>query len=156
ELARDITQDAYVDAWRAARRNTPPFDAPDDLIGIRRWLFTVVYRHAIKHLRRRRTITWESLDEQSPAEPAMPQLPRFEDAVAEAEALRTALLSVEPIDAACFLLQVLHGFTTVEIAAILDIRADAARKRLSRAKRHLRDAYSAQSPAVAPNEGTPQ
>src|SRR5689334_22444454 len=63
ELARDITQDTFVAAWRSMVRNTPPFDALDDLAGIRRWLFTVAYRQAIKHLRRRRVIAWETLDD---------------------------------------------------------------------------------------------
>ena len=52
ELARDITQDAYVDALCAARSHTAPFTTPEDLPSIRRWLFTVTYRHALKHLRR--------------------------------------------------------------------------------------------------------
>lgn len=148
ELARDIVQDTYVDAWRAACQQAPPFaphTTPDDLTGIRRWLFTVTYRHALKHLRRRRAIAWEPLDEQSSAAPAPLASPRFEDAIAEAEALRDALLSVPPEDAACFLLQAVHGFSTAEIAGILSVRPDAVRQRLSRARRRLQAAYSAQS-----------
>lgn len=151
ELARDIAQDTFVDAWRAANRDSAPFDAPDDPIGIRRWLFTVAYRHAIKHLRRRRTIAWESLDARESQLPTVLRAPdRFEDALAEAEALRMALRSVEPVDAACVLLQVVHGFGTAEIATMLDIRPDAVRKRLSRAKKHLRDAYLALSQPTSP------
>lgn len=161
ELARDIVQDALVDAWRAASRDTPPFDtpnAPDDLTGIRRWLFTVAYRHAIKHLRRRKSIVWESLDAREAIAPAMLRAPlRFEDAVAEAEILQIALQTVEPVDAACVLLQAVHGFSTTEIAAILDMRADAVRKRLSRAKQRLRDAYIALSqPETLPHSHEPR
>ncbi|HEY7342644.1 MAG TPA: sigma-70 family RNA polymerase sigma factor [Ktedonobacterales bacterium] len=154
ELARDIAQDAFMDAWQAARRQTPPFDAPaapDDLTGIRRWLFTVAYRHAIKHLRRGKTIVWQSLDALESLSPSTLHTPgRFEDALAEAEALRMALRSVEPEDAACVLLQVVHGFSTAEIAMILAIRADTVRKRLSRAKQRLRDAYLALSQSESP------
>lgn len=158
ELARDIAQDTFVDAWRAANRDSAPFDTPDDLTGIRRWLFTVAYRHAIKHLRRRKTIAWESLDARETVSPTVLRAPdRFEDALAEAEALRMALRSVEPDDAACVLLQVIHGFSTAEIAAILAIRADTVRKRLSRTKQRLRDAYLAlsqpQSEPHQPHEG---
>ena len=159
EQARDIAQDSFMDAWQAACRQTPPFDtsdAPDDLTGIRRWLFTVAYRHAIKHLRRRKTIAWQSLDARERLSPAVLRAPdRFEDALAEADALRMALRSVEPEDAACVLLQVVHGFSTAEIAAILAIRADTVRKRLSRAKQRLRDAYLAlaHSEPHQPHEG---
>lgn len=156
ELARDIAQDTFVDAWRAARQNAPPFDAPDDLTGIRRWLFTVAYRHAIKHLRRRKSIAWESLDARESQSPAILRAPdHFEDALAEAEALRMTLRSVEPDDAACVLLQVVHGFSTAEIATILAIRPDTVRKRLSRTKQRLRDTYLAlaQSEPDQPREG---
>ena len=161
ELARDIAQDTFVDAWRAANRGSAPFDAPDmsdDLTGIRRWLFTVAYRHAIKHLRRRKTIAWESLDARESQSPTVLRAPdRFEDALAEAEALRMALRSVAPEDAACVLLQVVHGFSTAEIATILAARPDTVRKRLSRAKQRLRDAYLAlslpQSESHQPHEG---
>jgi len=159
ELARDIAQDTFVDAWRAADRHVAPFDAPDapdHLTDIRRWLFTVAYRHAIKHHRRRKSIAWESLDARENILPAVLRAPdRFEDALAEAEALRMTLRSVEPDDAACVLLQVVHGFSTAEIAAILAIRPDTVRKRLSRTKQRLRDAYLAlaQSEPHQPREG---
>jgi DNA-directed RNA polymerase specialized sigma24 family protein len=44
---------------------------------------------------------------------------------------------------------VAQGFTAREIAIMLEISADAAKKRLTRAKQRLRDAYFAreQSPA---------
>jgi len=145
ELARDITQDTFVAAWRSLVRNTPPFDTLDDMVGIRRWLFAVAYRQAIKHLRHRRVIAWEPLDDSVSTATMLQAKPSFEDAVADAETLRLALLSVGPEDAACFLLQAAHGFSAAEVAAILDIRTDTLRKRFSRARQRLRDAYNAQS-----------
>src|SRR6185312_14798316 len=160
ELARDITQDTFVAAWRSMTRNAPPFDTLDDMAGIRRWLFTVAYRQAIKHLRRRRVIAWEPLDDSVSTAAMLQAKPSFEDAVADAETLRLALLSVGPEDAACFLLQAAHGFSAAEVAAILDIRTDTLRKRFSRARQRLREAYNEQSQsqsqqlqAPAPHEG---
>jgi len=153
ELARDITQDTFVAAWRSLVRNTPPFDTLDDLEGIRRWLFTVAYRQAIKHLRRRRVIVWEPFDDSITVDASLDAKPSFEDSVADAEALRLALLSVGPEDAACFLLQAAHGFSAAEVAAILDVRTDTLRKRFSRARQRLREAYNAQSQASSqPNQ----
>lgn len=145
ELARDITQDTFVAVWQAMVRNMPPFDALDDMAGIRRWLFTVAYRQAIKHLRRRRVIAWEPLDDSVSTAAMLQEKPSFEDAVADAETLRLALLSVGPEDAACFLLQAAHGFSAAEVAAILDIRTDTLRKRFSRARQRLREAYKTQN-----------
>ncbi|HEU4785066.1 MAG TPA: sigma-70 family RNA polymerase sigma factor [Ktedonobacterales bacterium] len=157
EQARDITQDTFVAAWRSLVRNAPPFDTLDDMPGIRRWLFTVAYRQAIKHLRRRRVIAWEPLDDSVSTASMLQAKPSFEDAVADAETLRLALLSVGPEDAACFLLQAAHGFSAAEVAAILDIRTDTLRKRFSRARQRLRDAYNAQSQASGqPEQSQPR
>lgn len=155
ELARDVVQDAFVDAWRAAAAQAPPFARLDDEIGMRRWLFTVTYRHALKARARRRRVVWESLD----AAHAAPRTlldgsARFEDRIAEAEALRAALDTLDPQDAACFLLQAVHGFSTAEIAAIVGLLPDAARKRLSRAKQRLRAAYESHQSHDAQREGS--
>ena len=145
ELARDLTQDTFVDGWRIAKRAAPPFVDLTDEAGMRRWLFTVAYRHAAMALRRRRVLSWEPLDEgKFPAGDIQTAPVSFEDQIAEAEVLRAALLSVSPEDAACFLLQAGQGLSTMEIAAILEIAPDAVRKRLSRAKQRLRAAYTAQ------------
>jgi RNA polymerase sigma factor (sigma-70 family) len=147
EVARDIVQDVFVDAWRALKRRTEPFsgEAMSDA-GIRKWLFHVAYCRAVSVVRRRRIIAWEPLSDEDSFEPDLSQDPAtMEDRIAEAEVLREALLSLGPSDAACLLLSAVHGYTSVEIAAIVDISPDAAKKRLSRAKRRLRDAYLAQN-----------
>jgi len=146
ELARDLVQDAFLDAWRGVARGEAPFDAASDEIAIRRWLFTVVYRAAAKVHRRRRLIAWESLDADPLAGgPHLPPQGAFEDRVAEAAALQAALRTLDPQDAACFLLQAVYGFSTAEIAAIVGAQPDALRKRLSRAKQRLRAAYTGQA-----------
>ncbi len=62
----------------------------------------------------------------------------------EGEALRAALSTLSLEDAACVRFGVLEDWTSIEIAQVLEITPDAARKRLSRAMRRLRIAYSAQ------------
>jgi RNA polymerase sigma-70 factor (ECF subfamily) len=153
EQAHDLVQDVYVDAWRAARRAAPPFGDGGDASAIRRWLFVVAYRTAASAVRHRRVIAWESLDTLAP-----PEMDRyfeastFEDQVAEGDALRTILGGMTPQDVACLLLSIVHGFTCVEIAQIVDIAPEAAKKRLARAKQRLRTAYFAQEREVAMEE----
>jgi RNA polymerase sigma-70 factor (ECF subfamily) len=148
EQARDITQDVFCDAWRAVKRAAAPFSADGDEDGVRRWLFHTAYCRAVSTLRRRRLIRWESLDVPALADDddtliAMP----FEDQVAEGEAMRAALATLGAEDVACLLLNVLQGFTSAEIAQIVGIMPEAAKKRLSRAKQRLRAAYLVQNPA---------
>ena len=80
----------------------------------------------------------------------MAATPDIAQHIAEAEALRSALNTLKPVDAACFLLQAVHGFSTEEIAAVVHVRPGAVRKRLSRARQRLRAAYATQV-ANAPN-----
>ncbi len=150
--AHDVVQDVYVQAWRVARRGSPPFacdtSAPDklDLAGMRRWLFNVAYRQAITLLRHRRLIPWESLEGEDEELVALAPVgyraaEPFEDQVVEGAVLQAALARLKPDDAACLLLDIVQGFSTAEIAQILGIAPDAARKRLSRALERLRVAY---------------
>jgi RNA polymerase sigma-70 factor (ECF subfamily) len=148
EQASDIVQDVFVDAWRTAQIAKAPFDGNGDELAIRRWLFHVAYRRAAAVWRHNHVLHFESLE----VTPAL-ELDRFhepvpfEDRIAEGELLSRALAELGPQDAACLLLNVVQGFTAMEIAAILDITPLAAKKRLARAKHRLRDAYVSQSKA---------
>jgi len=138
--------------------------ADDD--AMRRWLFHTAYCRAISVLRRRRLIRWESLDARDTADTTDPRLGSvvargaqpgggsvwaepftepFEERVVEEQALAAALAALAPADVACLLLSVVQGFTTAEIAQVIEATPDAAKKRLSRAKQRLRAVYLAQN-----------
>ncbi len=152
ETARDLTQDTFSDAWRATQASAAPWRADHDADERRRWLFSIAYRRAISHRRRRSVIRWASLD--ASADPATrdvayssveAQTP-FETRIVEAEALRAALARLHPDDAACLLLRVAQGFSGAEAANVLGISEEAAAQRLSRARRRLRAIYLQQNP----------
>src|SRR5262249_7080957 len=132
EQAYDVVQDVFVDAWRAAQQGAPPFSRNDDAEAVRRWLFHVAFRRAVSVVRRRKILAFFSLDEGqgavAAAEVYYEALP-FEDRIAEGEALRAALERLGPQDAACLLLNVVQGYTSAEIARILEITPEAAKKR---------------------------
>ena len=145
EQARDLTQDAFHDAWRAASRRQPPFTAASPPEAMRRWLFQVAYHRAISLLRRRRLIRWESLEESHEQHPdAYAAYLPFEEHIAEREAVQAALASLTPPDVACLLLRVVQGFSAAEAGEIIGAPPDIINKRLSRAKQRLRAAYLAQ------------
>jgi RNA polymerase sigma-70 factor, ECF subfamily len=144
EQAQDVVQDIFIDAWQRSQRGVAPFTADADEADMRRWLFHAAYHRAVSVLRRRRVIVWESLDAIHPPEPDHYYAPEaFEDRVVEGEVLRAALAALSPQDAACLLLNAVHGFSSAEIADILGIAPEASKKRLSRAKQRLRNAYFA-------------
>lgn len=144
EQARDIVQDVFVDAWRLASRGASPFTSEEDEPGARRWLFHAAYWRAVSVARRARVIRWEPLETSAVSvhEPYVEQHP-FEDRVVEGEALRQALAALSAEDAACILLSVVQVMHSSEIAQVLGISAEAAKKRVTRAKQRLRAAYFA-------------
>ncbi len=147
ELARDLLQDVFCDAWRVTLRGDAPFVAASADMDRRNWLFHTAYCRAISARRRAGVLRWESLDAGvSPLRERLEEPSRLEDALSEQDAAQTALASLSHEDVACLLLSALYGFAAAEIAAILDLTPDAAKKRLSRAKQRLRAAYLAQNP----------
>lgn len=140
EQARDLVQDTFHDAWRAAQRGNPPFLEGYDDDDFRRWLFHTAYCRAVSALRRRRLIRWESLDLFTESAPLAGD-DAFADQIAEGEALRAALARLSPPDAACLLLRVVHGFSAAEVGRIVGATPEVVTKRLSRAKQRLRSAY---------------
>jgi RNA polymerase sigma-70 factor, ECF subfamily len=147
EQARDLLQDTFYDAWRAANRRAPPFQPGYPETDVRRWLFHAAYCRAISALRRRKLLRWESLDQASvPEVDALLHTERFEERVAEHEALAAALKEMSPADAACLLLIVVQGFTAAEAGRVLGASPQAVAKRLSRAKQRLLALYLAHNP----------
>lgn len=155
EHARDLLQDTFYDAWRAAKRGAPPFvvdGAPDE---IRRWLFHTAYCRAVSALRRHKVIRWESLDRPDAHElDSITCLVSFEDQLAEHEALSVALKDLSSDDVAALLLIVVQGFTAAEAAQIMRATPQAVAKRIARAKRRLLAAYLARD--AQPEGGAPQ
>lgn len=147
ELARDLLQDVFCDAWRATLRQDAPFILASADTDRRNWLFHTAYCRAISARRRAGALRWESLDAgAAPLRERLEEPSQMEDLLSEQDAAQTALASLASDDAACILLNALYGFAAAEIAAILDLSPDAAKKRLSRAKQRLRAAYLAQNP----------
>jgi RNA polymerase sigma-70 factor (ECF subfamily) len=145
EQSLDIVQDVFVDAWRLASRSAPPFTRDLDEPGARRWLFHAAYCRSVTVTRRARVIRWETLDSSTAAAhgQSYEQSP-FEDRIVEGEVLRQALTALAAEDAACVLLSVVQAMSSTEIAHVLGITPEVAKKRVTRAKQRLRAAYAAQ------------
>jgi RNA polymerase sigma factor (sigma-70 family) len=154
--ADDVVQEVFVAAWRAAQQQKAPFAATLDEVGAHRWLFRVAYRRAISLRRHNGVLHWESLDAIEEDEDdvnlglALSATPSsFEDQVVERTALTAALARLSSLDATCLLLHVVHGFSAAEVAQIIEVSPEAAKKRLWRATERLRTAYFARDGAPA-------
>ena len=164
EQARDLTQDAFHDAWRATQAATSPWNTDHNDDERRRWLFHTAYCRAASQLRRHKVIRWASLDALDALDAldwsrpdagaghrtlASSASTPFEERLAETEALRAALARLRPDDAACLLLRVAQGFSAAETADVLGVSVNAVGQRLARARRRLRAIYLEQNPPDA-------
>ncbi len=139
ELAADLTQDAFVKAYRA-------YDSLQQPENARAWLYQIAHRVALDDLRRRRIVRFVPLVGES-----RNTAPSAEHLVMEARLsseLQRALARIPERQRAALLLAELHDLTGVELAAALGVSHVAARALLTRARESLRQALAAEQAAI--------
>jgi len=125
-LAQDLTQEAFLRAWRS-------LDALRETSAAKAWLITILRReHARLYERKQFNITdigeLELDDREAPTPERL-----GEDAV-----VRAAMQQLEPKYREPLLLQVLGGFSCEEIATELELSSAAVMTQLFRARQKLR------------------
>jgi RNA polymerase sigma-70 factor (ECF subfamily) len=139
ELAADLAQDAFLDAFRHLDRLPPgrPF-AP--------WLYRIAQHRlarAGRRARRRRAVSLDALPgPEGAAIPAL-QLPDGSGPTQERDLVQRALDGLSPAQREALLLHALLGFPAREVAAILGISTAAAQRRIGRATQRFRARYEA-------------
>ena len=138
EVARDLTQDTFLSAYRAL----PETSEDLNLTG---WLFQIARNHARSHWRRGKLFAWlpfgrrDGDDERDGA--PLPEdrhpLSGPEEVVVEREVLGTALKGLQRADRECLLLSV-DGFSYAEICTITNLTLPAVKGRIFRARKELR------------------
>ncbi len=143
ELAADLTQDAFVKAYRAYDSLQKPENA-------RAWLYQIAHRVALDDLRRRKIVRFVPL-----AGEARSTAPSAEHLVMDARLsgeLQRALERIPERQRSALLLAELHDLTGLELAATLGVSHVAARALLTRARESLRRALAAERQAIVDAE----
>jgi RNA polymerase sigma-70 factor, ECF subfamily len=143
ELAADLTQDAFVKAYRN-------YDTLEKAENARAWLYQIAHRVALDELRRRKIVrflpwTGESRGAAPSAEHLVMELRLSGD-------LQRALDKIPERQRAALLLAELHDLTGLELAAALGVSHVAARALLTRARESLRQALAAERAAESAAE----
>ena len=143
ELAADLSQDAFVKAYR----NYDTLEKPENA---RAWLYQIAHRVALDELRRRKIVrflpwTGESRGAAPSAEHLAMELRLSGD-------LQRALAKMPERQRSALLLAELHDLTGLELAAALGVSHVAARALLTRARESLRQALAAERAADAAAE----
>lgn len=131
ELARDLTQDTFLEAYQRIPNTQGE-------IKLKSWLYRIATNNAIDVLRRRKIVSWLPWTAETP----VPKVTRsFEDDLAQRELVRGALNRLPMKYRAILLLHDYQGFRCYEIGEMMNISLDAAKKRLARGRGMFRDVY---------------
>ena len=138
ELAADLTQDAFVKAYKN-------YDTLEKDENARAWLYQIAHRVALDELRRRKIIRMVPWTGESHG--AAPSAERIAMDLRLSGPLERALATIPERQRAALLLAELHDLTGVELAAAMGVSHVAARAILTRARESLRRALTAENDA---------
>jgi RNA polymerase sigma-70 factor (ECF subfamily) len=143
ELAADLTQDAFVKAYRA-------YDTLEKGENARAWLYQIAHRVALDNLRRRRIVRFIPFTGE--AKGSSPSAERLVMDGRLSGPLERALARIPERQRAALLLAEVHDLTGLELAAAMGISHVAARALLTRARQGLREALAAERETEAAAE----
>jgi RNA polymerase sigma-70 factor (ECF subfamily) len=143
ELAADLTQDAFIRAYRA-------YADLDDLAKARAWLYQIAHRVALDEIRRRKIIRFVPWSGESRG--AAPSAERVVLDTRLTGDLERALRRIPERQRSALLLAEVHEMTGLELAAALGTSHVAARALLTRARESLRRALAEERAAAAERE----
>jgi len=131
---RDLAEDIFQDTWLAAARHASRLTEDTDLAA---WLFTIARNRYKTH--RRGAAFDHARKDRLTHEPPEPVLTPDAHATAHATAtaLEHALARISQSHREVLLLAALEGLDTAQIATVLDLKPDAVRQRISRARAEL-------------------
>jgi RNA polymerase sigma-70 factor (ECF subfamily) len=140
ELAADLTQDAFIKAYR----NYDTLEKPENA---RAWLYQIAHRVALDHIRRQKIVRFLPWTGESRG--AAPSTERLVMDAHLSGDLQRALARIPERQRAALLLAEVHDLTGLELAAALGVSHVAARALLTRARESLRQALAAEREADA-------
>jgi RNA polymerase sigma-70 factor (ECF subfamily) len=143
ELAADLTQDAFVKAYKA-------YDTLEKGENARAWLYQIAHRVALDDIRRKKIVRFFPLV--GDGKGSSPSAERLAMDVRLSGPLERAMARIPERQRAALLLAELHDLTGLELAAALGISHVAARALLTRARESLRQALAAERSAEAASE----
>jgi RNA polymerase sigma-70 factor (ECF subfamily) len=150
QLAEDLTQETFVEAWRSVEKQKHEGRA-------RAWLFQILrfrYSHFLRDTRRHRQVQAlsEHADDHPPVAAPLPL-----DRLADQDEIQTALETLSPVVRQTFLMVFFEGLTCRETAASLDIPMGTVLSRLDTGRRALRAALTkVASPVSSTSPGSRQ
>ena len=130
---RDEAADLFQETWLAAARHAEHLEAESRLLP---WLYTIARN---KHRNARRFLLFDLRKRELSALEPEPERMGLED---EVEARQRAFYALPDASREVLLLITIDGMSSADASAVLGLKEDAVRKRLSRARAELADAMA--------------
>lgn len=143
ELAADLTQDAFIKAYRA-------HDTLEDPAHARAWLYQIAHRVALDEIRRRKIVRFLPWTGESYG--SAPSAEHLAMSGRLSSDLQRALARIPERQRAALLLAELHDLSGLELATALGVSHVAARALLTRARDSLRRELASERAAEAEAE----
>ena len=132
ELALDLTQDTFVNAFRGIHSLRSE-------LALGAWLYKIATHLAVRARTKDGRLHMHRLTDFENTVQAASMAP--DDQIMERELVQQTLMRLPRERAACLLLHVKEGFSYTEVAEIVGTTPEGARKRIARAKEQFRALY---------------
>jgi len=132
ELAKDLTQDTFIQAYKSIRKTNSE-------LSLKAWLYRIATNNAYQYYRRKRLISFIPFS--SLKKEIEKSIADYAVDTTETMAIQEALFKVPEEQRVCLVLHLIEGFRYREIAETMGISEDAVRMRVARAKEAFRRFY---------------
>ena len=135
EVAQDLAQDTFLQAYKGILKTRSE-------LSFKAWLYRIATNNARQLHRRKRLLSFIPFTDLRKSDIPATEAPT--DCAEERMSIKGVLLKIPDDQRTCMVLHFVEGLKYREIGEILDISADAVRKRVARGSREFRRIYSAE------------
>ncbi|HEY6286709.1 MAG TPA: RNA polymerase sigma factor [Ktedonobacteraceae bacterium] len=140
EVALDLAQDTFVQVYKE-------IDKTSGELALDAWIYRIATNYGLRYLNRKRLRQFVQLESRENFDESL-VVAGPEDQTETRILIEQALGIMKPKDAAVLQLHYGNGFTYEEIGQVMEISAEAVRKRVARSVEKFRKVYGKKMPSV--------
>jgi RNA polymerase sigma-70 factor, ECF subfamily len=140
EVALDLAQDTFVQVYKE-------IDKTSGELALDAWIYRIATNYGLRYLNRKRLRQFVQLESRENFDESL-AVAGPEDQTETRILIEQALGIMKPKDAAVLQLHYGNGFTYEEIGQVMEISAEAVRKRVARSVEKFRKVYGKKIPSV--------
>src|SRR5215472_5382906 len=140
EVALDLAQDTFVQVYKE-------IDKTSEDLALDAWIYRIATNYGLRYLNRKRLKQFVRLESREDFDESL-AVAGPEDQIETRILVHQALNRMKPVDAAVLQLHYGNNFTYEEIGQVVNMSAEAVRKRVARGVEKFREVYGEKIPSV--------